>query len=88
MSTAVFDPKPLTVDESALKNLEGYAKAKGMTLEDVLGIMIDSFRFRRDPDGRPEVSVNTVYRPKRSAQGRVILPAEWDDPADAIYDHA
>ena len=32
------------------------------------------------------VPLSRVYEPERSAEGRPILPASWDDPEDAAYD--
>lgn len=88
MSAVIFDPKPMSVDADALRSLEDYARAKGVTTESVLAGMIDALKPReRDADGYPVVHVETAYRfPRSETTGRVILPADWDDPEDAIYD--
>ncbi|MBT1165393.1 hypothetical protein [Bifidobacterium simiarum] len=88
MSSVVFDPEPMNVDEDALRSLEDYAKAKGVTAEIVLAGMIDALKPREhDDDGYPIVHVDTAYRfPRSGKTGHVILPADWDDPEDAVYD--
>ena len=41
------------------------------------------------PDGYPIPPKHGAYRFERSkSTGNLILPQEWDDPADDIYDHA
>lgn len=41
------------------------------------------------PDGYPVPPAHDAYRFKRSkSTGNVILPKEWDEPADDIYDYA
>lgn len=39
-----------------------------------------------DHTSRHVVKVNTVRKFERSETGRAIMPADWDDPEDAIYD--
>lgn len=41
---------------------------------------------RRTPDGYPVPPVHNAYMFERSANGHVILPADWNDPEDDIYD--
>lgn len=88
MRTVTYEPKPMRVDEDALKGLERYAAAKGVAAEDVIAAIINTFETPADGNGRPVIHTGTAYRPKRSPAGRIILPAEWDDPEDAIYDNA
>ena len=41
------------------------------------------------PDGYPVPPAHDAYRFERSkSTGNIVLPQEWDDPADGIYDHA
>ena len=40
-------------------------------------------------DGYPVPPTHAAYRFERSqSPGNIVLPQEWDDPADDIYDHA
>ena len=40
-------------------------------------------------DGYPVPPTHDAYRFERSkSTGNIVLPQEWDDPADDIYDHA
>ena len=40
-------------------------------------------------DGYPVPPTHDAYRVERSkSTGNIVLPQEWDDPADDIYDHA
>lgn len=40
-------------------------------------------------DGYPVPPAHDAYRFERSkSTGNIVLPQEWDDPADDIYDHA
>ena len=45
---------------------------------------------RSESDGTPVPPAHDAYRfePFEDATGNDVLPQEWDDPADDIYDHA
>lgn len=41
---------------------------------------------RHTPDGYPVPPVHNAYMFERSEKGHVILPADWDDSEDDVYD--
>lgn len=63
---------------------EAVAKARGSNIIDMISAYLAGVAAVGE---RRVVKVNTVYKPKRSSSGRIVLPAEWDDPKDAIYDN-
>ena len=66
--------------------LAGYVAGAG-TAGDVLN-RTEPVKSESDvPEGYPVPPTHSAYRFERSAStGHVILPEDWDDPEDAIYD--
>lgn len=69
------------------------ANAQGVRLEELLNAYLagyaassQSMLNRLSDEGSS--LIQRPYHPQRSTEGRIILPQNWDDPEDSVYDHA
>ena len=68
------------------KTAEEVAESRGDNLTSLIGAYLAVY-VAGGYGPRRVVKVNTVRRFERSASGRAIMPADWDDPEDDIYDN-
>lgn len=69
------------------KKAEEIAQSRGDDLTTLIGAYLSGY-VAAGYGPRRVVKVNTVRRFDRAESGRAIMPADWDDPEDAIYDNA
>ena len=69
------------------KKAEEVARSRGDDLTSLIGAYLSGY-VAAGYGPRRVVKVNTVRRFERSESGRAIMPADWDDPEDAVYDNA
>lgn len=69
------------------KKAEEIAQSRGDDLTSPIGAYLSGY-VAAGYGPRRVVKVNTVRKFGRSESGRAIMPADWDDPEDAIYDNA
>ena len=79
-------------------NIDDDVKARAAALYDSMGMSLSTAvnMFLRQslvdnglpfkPDGYPVPPVHNAYMFERSEKGHVILPADWDDSEDSVYD--
>lgn len=69
------------------KTAEKVAESRGDDLTSLIGAYLSGY-IAGVHEPRRVVRVNTVQELARSGSGHVILPADWDDPEDSVYDNA
>ena len=83
-----------TVDEDVKNKAAELYESMGMSLSTAINVFLrQSVNERGMPfrpsfgDGYPRLGHHSARRFPRSDSGRLILPSDWDDPADEVYDH-
>lgn len=84
------------VDDDVKTRAAALYESMGMTLSTAVNMFLrqsildEGMPFkptRRTPDGYPVPPTHSAYLfDKSETTGHVILPADWDDPEDAVYD--
>lgn len=69
------------------KTAEKVAESRGDNLTSLISAYLSGY-VAGGYGPRRVVKVNTVHKFERSESGRVVLPSDWDDPEDAVYDNA
>lgn len=83
----------LTIDDKVKCEADALYKSLGMSMSTAVNIFFRKslqvggipFAVTAPPRGVSVVS-EAVYEPKVGASGAAVLPAEWDDAEDGIYD--
>lgn len=68
------------------KTAKKIAESRGDDLTSLIGAYLAGY-IAGGHEPRRVVKVDTVRRFERSASGRAIMPNDWDDPEDSIYDN-
>lgn len=85
----------MNVDDDVKERAAALYESLGMNLTTAVNMFLrqslveDGVPFRptrRRTDGYPTPPAHSAYSFDRSPDGRVILPADWDDEEDAVYD--
>lgn len=85
----------IDIDDDVMDKAKALYESLGMSLSDavnaflrrsVAGHGMPSSSAGDDADGYPRPPHHEARRIHRSESGRLMLPSDWDDPADWIYD--
>lgn len=85
-----------TVDDDVKDKAAALYESLGMSLSTAINVFLrqsvseHGMPFRPsldDTDGYPTLGHYEARRFPRSKSGRLVLPADWDDPADEVYDN-
>ena len=68
------------------KEAEKIARSRGDDLTSLIGAYLSGY-VAAGYGPRRVVKVNTVRRFDRAESGRAIMPSDWNDPEDAVYDN-
>ena len=84
-----------SVDDDVKARAAALYESMGVSLSTAVNIFLrqslvdNGFPFkptRHTPDGYPVPPAHSAYKFERSENGHVILPADWNDPEDGVYD--
>lgn len=83
----------VNVDDEVKKNAERLFKSMGLNLSTAINVFLRKslaeggipFQLTANVRGM-WVDPAKITQPKRGADGAAVLPADWDDEEDAVYD--